>query len=222
MMSKRKSFRIFSKMFIVVLILMLSCMGISYAYWNKNLKVDANLSTASMDVGFQNTYKVNKNPEDFYNVASQHISFQNDSNIGVCKTNNVMVINVVMKKSAEINITYYTKNSGTMPIKPMNDRNLVVRRPDGSLVDQIGLEVSVMCSPSLNLLKAQGEDQGTIRIKTKPEHNPKIGVYEFSLIIPYKQCENEKKFIVDPEGGTISDGKWRENLSIRGTVEVVE
>lgn len=193
MRRKRRS-RLISLIFSVGLIAVMSFIGISYAYWSEDIKVSAAVSSGNMDVYFLNT------KEDLTYGSNVSISYYKDSNVSDSPNNNVMNLNITMKKNQVIGgIRYTTINGGTIPIRPMYYKIPVNPGSKG---------VGITFSPNYYMFKPGDNGGGTIKITTYDYAQP--GKYDFSIILSHKQWINGL------------EGKWQQNIVVKGTVEVVE
>ncbi|MCM8711387.1 hypothetical protein M2651_10180 [Clostridium sp. SYSU_GA19001] len=191
---RRKRKNGFSKGIVLIsLIVILSFIGICYAYWKEDINVSASINTGNMDVYFLST------ADDLTYGSNVSISYEKDSNVSNSSNNNVMNVNLVMKKGGEIKVKYTTRNGGTVPIIPKLYQISVTPNSGG---------VGIVFSPGYYMFKPGANGWGTMTIRVY--NSASLGKYNFNIVLPHKQYINSK------------DGKWQKNVVVKGIVEVVE
>jgi hypothetical protein len=106
---KRKSKNRFLSIIIIALIVGGNCIGVSYAYWSKQLKVTTTVNTGYIDAGFEGIP---------FKISSSGNSLQMSFN----SNRTVMYIKGSIKAMKTVNVNTIIRDNGSIPVRLYNNR----------------------------------------------------------------------------------------------------
>ncbi|WP_127837075.1 hypothetical protein [Clostridium prolinivorans] len=180
-MRGNKKYKITYFLFLIFIIMLLSFIGIGYAYWNENLKISASVKTAYMNVYFDET------------ISNPNITYTKDNKVSTSKESNVANLNFKMNKGDSYKeFDFKVINGGSIPI-----RWKTVEIPKDANENGI----SIIVSRPINKTYETGEiSKTTLKFIPNWDVIGDLDEYEFKVKMPYRQWTYAKNASVGDEG----------------------
>mgnify|MGYP000850251053 FL=1 len=184
---------------LVASIVMLSFIGISYAYWDDSVSVNDSVTTGEVKPQFSNEYKI----EDIEGEGNIYVNFVDN--------NTTMNITGEVKPGYKATLYYSLCNGGTIPIKlygqNINQSSEYNIMPNQQLTviypydNAIGSELNIQADESINNKESSETNENTSEVKESSESNKNASEikgsseaekarqwnYEFQIDLPFEQ-----------------------------------
>lgn len=188
-----------SYLMLVAAIIMLSFMGISYAYWDDSISINDSVTTGVMKPEFSNEYKI----EDIEGEGEIYVSFDDN--------NTTMNITGEVKPGYKATLYYSLCNGGTIPIKfygqNINQGSEYNIMPNQQLTviypydNAIGSELNIQADEKINNEESSESNENTSEVKEESEFDKNVSEiqesseaektrqwnYEFQIDLPFEQ-----------------------------------